>query len=108
MEASMASGTCGARFLSFLLGAAAGAAAALLLSPRSGRETRELIADRGNEMGEGVVRKAQDLVADVQSHAATWLDRGREVLETETRRLREAMDAGRDAMTDEIRRTNPS
>jgi gas vesicle protein len=105
MEVDMASGTCGARFLSFLLGAAAGAAAALLLTPRSGRETRELIADRGNEMGEGVVRKAQDLAADVQSHAATWLDRGRDVLEAETRRLRDAIDAGREAMSDEIRRS---
>ncbi len=96
---------CGGRFLSFLFGAAAGATAALLLTPRSGRETREYIADRGNEVSEDVARRAQSLAADVQHRAGGWLDRGRDLLEAESRRLRDAFDAGRQAMHDEIRRT---
>ena len=100
----MASAGCGGRLLSFLLGAAAGAAATFLLTPRSGQTTREYIADRGNEVGESMARRAHDLAADVQSRAGTWLDRGRDLLETETRRLRDAFEAGREAMRDEIRR----
>jgi gas vesicle protein len=102
----MASERGGGRFLSFLLGAVAGAAAALLLTPRSGHEAREYIAERGNEMGETVARRAHHLAADVQSRAGTWLDRGRDLLEAETRRLRDAFDAGREAVRDEIRRSS--
>jgi gas vesicle protein len=101
----MTSERCSGQVLSFLLGAVAGAATALLLSPRSGRETREYIADRGNEVSETVARRAHDLAADVQSRAGTWLDRGRDLLEGETRRLRDAFDAGREAMRDEIRQS---
>jgi gas vesicle protein len=105
MEASMARTACGGHVASFLLGAVAGAAAALLLAPRSGREAREYIADRGNEVGENMARRAQDLAVDVQGRAGTWLDRGRDALETEVRRVRDAFDSGREAMRDEIRRT---
>jgi gas vesicle protein len=101
----MARVACGGRVLSFLVGTAAGAAAALLLTPRTGRETREYIADRGNEVSEGVVRGAQSLAAEVQHRASNWLDRGRDLLEAETQRLRDAFDAGRQAMHDEIRRS---
>lgn len=100
----MASARCGGRFVSFLLGVAAGAGAALLLTPRSGQEARDYIADRGNEVGESMARRAHDLAADVQTRAGTWLDRGRDLLETEARRLRDAFEAGREAMRDEIRR----
>jgi gas vesicle protein len=94
----------GGRFLSFLLGAVTGAAAAVLLAPRSGRETREYIAERGNEVGETVGRRAHDLAEDVQRRTGTWLDRGRHLLQGETRRVREAFDAGREAMREEIHR----
>jgi gas vesicle protein len=93
----------GGRFLVFLLGAAAGAAAAILLTPRSGREAREYIAERGSEVGDTVARHAHDLAEDVQRRTGTWLDRGRELLDAESRRVREAFEAGRDAMRDEIR-----
>ena len=95
----------GDRILSFLLGAAAGAAAAILLAPRSGRETREILAERGKEVGETVAGRAHDLAADVQRRTGPWLDRGRDLLDEETRRLREAFDAGREALRDEMRRS---
>jgi gas vesicle protein len=101
----MAKAACGGHVAAFLLGAVAGATAALLLTPRSGREAREYIADRGNEVSESVTRRAHDLAADVQGRAGTWLDRGRDLLETEVRRLRDAFDSGREAMRDEIRRS---
>lgn len=101
----MARESCHGRFLSFVLGAVAGAGAAILLTPRSGREAREYIADRGTEMGQSAARRAHGLAEDVQSHAGTWLDRGRDLIETEGQRLRDAFDAGHEAMRDEIRRS---
>jgi gas vesicle protein len=99
-------------FACFLLGAAVGAAAAILLAPRSGRETRELLADQGSEVAKQAqkrgglfAKRAHELASDVQSRAEGWLDRGRDLVEGETQRLRDAFQAGRDAMRDEIRRS---
>lgn len=96
----------------FLIGAAVGAVAAILLTPRSGRETREFLADQGSEVarqaqkrGGVFAKRAQDLASEVQNRAEGWLDRGRDLVEGETQRLRDAFQAGRDAMRDEIRRS---
>ncbi len=82
----------------FFLGAALGAAAALLLAPKSGRETRDLLAEKGDELA----RKAQALAAEAQGRAGTWLDKGREVVEEQTERLRGAFEAGKQAMRKEM------
>ncbi len=84
----------------FLLGAAVGAAVALLTTPRTGRETRELLAARGGE----VAKRAQELAGDAQSQASDWLDRSRELFEEQTQRLLKALEAGKEAMREEIRR----
>jgi gas vesicle protein len=85
----------------FFLGGVIGAAAALLLAPKAGRETRELIAERGTE----VARKAQELANEAQGRAGEWLDKSRELFEEQTQRLMTAFEAGKDAMRDEIRKT---
>jgi gas vesicle protein len=71
-------------FVSFLLGALTGAGIALLLAPRSGRETREALgetlrdaADRGRALGERVADKGRE-AAD---GAARLVDRGRDILD---------------------------
>lgn len=84
----------------FFLGGVIGAAAALLLAPKLGRETRELIAERGGE----VARKAQELANDAQGRAGEWLDKSRELFEEQTQRLMGAFEAGKDAMREEIRK----
>ena len=61
----------------FLTGAILGATAALLLAPRSGRETREKLRDFGEEMYE----KADYLPDDLKEHGAAIADRGREMIE---------------------------
>lgn len=48
-------------FLAFLGGAAAGAAAALLLAPQSGEQTREQLLGYANQGKEGVTRVPQAL-----------------------------------------------
>jgi gas vesicle protein len=84
----------------FFLGAALGAAAALLLAPRAGRETRELLAERGGDMA----RRAQGLAVEAQGRAGEWLDRSRDLFEEQTQRLLSAFEAGKDAMREEIRK----
>ena len=86
----------------FLFGAALGAAAAYLTAPRSGPETRELLAARGGD----VAKRAQGLAGEAQTQAGEWLDKSRELFEEQTRRLMTAFEAGRDAMREEIRKDN--
>ena len=85
----------------FFLGGILGAAAALLMAPKTGRETRELLAEHGNE----VAKRAQEMANDAQGRAGEWLDKSRELFEEQTQWLMTAFEAGKDAMRDEIRKT---
>jgi gas vesicle protein len=87
----------------FFLGGVLGAAAALLMAPKTGRETREILAERGNE----VAKRAQAMATDAQGRAGEWFDKSRELFEEQTQRLMTAFEAGKDAMRDEIRKTPP-
>jgi gas vesicle protein len=87
----------------FFLGGMIGAAAALLMAPKTGRETRELLTERGNE----VAKRAQAMATDAQGRAGEWFDKSRELFEEQTQRLMTAFEAGKDAMRDEIRKTPP-
>lgn len=80
----------------FFLGALAGAAAAVLLTPRSGREAREYLASQGGD----VWKRAQQAAGDLR--AGELFDRGREYFEQQAQRLISAFEAGRSAMRDEM------
>jgi len=84
----------------FTLGALAGAAAALLLAPKTGRETRDLLVERGGEM----LKKAQDKAGETQGRAGDLFEKGREYFEEQTQRLASAFEAGRNAVREEIHR----
>jgi len=85
----------------FFLGALAGAAAALLLAPKSGRETREMLAERSGDL----LKKAQEKAGETQVKAGTLFDKGREYFEEQTQRLTSAFEAGKAAMREEINRS---
>jgi gas vesicle protein len=85
----------------FFFGGMIGAAAALLMAPKTGREAREILVERGNE----VAKRAQAIANDAQGRAGEWLDKSRELFEEQTQRLMTAFEAGKDAMRDEIRKT---
>jgi gas vesicle protein len=87
----------------FLFGAALGAAAAVLLTPRTGEQTRELLGERGG----GIARRAQAFASEAQGRAGEWLDKSREVFEEQTQRLLSAFEAGREAMREEVRKGTP-
>ena len=84
----------------FFLGGLIGAAAALLMTPKTGRETRDLLLERSGELA----RRAQEMATDAQGRAGDWLDKSREVFEEQTQRLMSAFEAGKDAMREEIRK----
>jgi gas vesicle protein len=84
----------------FLLGGVLGAAAALLLAPKSGRETRELLAEHSGD----VARRAQALATEAQDRAGEWIDKSRELFEEQTQRLMRAFEEGKDAMREEMRK----
>ncbi len=91
------------------VGAIIGAGVALLLAPRTGMETRELLREKGTdfarraqERGSEFARRAQETMGDAQVKAQEYLGRGREVVEEKSAQLRAAFEAGRSAMRDEI------
>lgn len=84
----------------FLFGTALGAAAAFLLTPKTGEQARQLLSEQGTEWA----RRAQDLASDAQGRAGQWLDKSRELFEEQTQRLMSAFEAGKEAMREETRR----
>jgi gas vesicle protein len=80
--------------LAFLSGAALGAVAALLLAPQTGRDSREQLR--------GYARRAEDKLRDLAGRAGDAfeeaVDEGKDVLEKRKSVLREAFEAGREAM----------
>lgn len=108
----------GLTVLSFLAGAVTGAAIALLVAPKSGRETRELLANYGEELRE----RAMNLPVDVKGHAGEAVERGKamidqgkdliekgsqlaaqgkDYLEAKKKSLSVAIEAGKKAMAEE-------
>ena len=89
--------------LVFLSGAALGAVAALLLTPQTGRESREQLrgyarraegnlrdlAGRAGEAFEGVVEEGKEFVNSKKSVLREAFDVGREAMRRERDRLRE-------------------
>lgn len=82
----------------FFLGALMGAAAALLLTPRTGEETRELLRERSGDFA----KRAQEYAKDAHVRAGELFDKGRELFEEQSQRLVTAFEAGKDAMQEEI------
>ena len=79
-------GSAGRIVTAFAIGAAIGAGLALLYAPRSGRETRTLLARKSRELK----GKAGDLIDDA-----------REFVNEKKSEISAAVDAGRDAMREE-------
>ncbi|HSA61654.1 MAG TPA: YtxH domain-containing protein [Nitrospiraceae bacterium] len=86
--------------LAFLSGAALGAVAALLMAPQSGRESRDQLR--------GYARRAEDNLRDLAGRAGEAfeevVDQGKEFVDAKKGVLREAFEAGREAMKRERER----
>jgi gas vesicle protein len=93
------------------IGVLIGAGVALLLAPKTGEETRELLREKGSDLarraqdrGSGLARRAQESLGEAQTKAQELLGRSKEVVEEKSAQLRAAFEAGRGAMRDEISR----
>lgn len=98
----------GDKFLFFLAGAGIGAVVALLLTPKTGRETRELLARTAtdgrdfisNKVSEGrqiVEEKGRRLGDDFNS----FLDKSKDAVQRQKEQLTAAFEAGKSAYRDE-------
>jgi gas vesicle protein len=67
--------------LAFLVGAAAGAAVALLFAPASGKDTREFISEKareGREKATEAARQARETISRQRESIGTAIERGRQ------------------------------
>jgi gas vesicle protein len=74
----------GAVLLSFILGAVAGAAVALLYAPVSGEETRRRLAKKtreGRERAEDLAREGREFFDRHREDLSAAVERGREIFE---------------------------
>ncbi len=77
----------------FLLGGLVGAAAALLLTPRSGDETRDSLMERGIELK----IKAEEVAGKAMEEADDLVSKGKVVFEDQKARIQEAVEEGKEA-----------
>ena len=75
----------------FFLGAIAGAAAAVLLTPKSGRETRELLAEHSGDL----FKRAQEAAGQAQDRAGDLFDKGRDLADDAAEMVGERVDQAR-------------
>jgi gas vesicle protein len=80
-------------FLWFLAGLGIGAIAGVLYAPRSGDETRDVLRAKAEDGREFV----RDRARQAREQAASWADRGREVLNQQKEQFRSAYEAGKQA-----------
>ena len=103
----------GARITYFAIGALIGAAAALLLAPKSGRELREDLADatrkgvdRARETGSQLSTRAGEYYDSASARAGELASGVREAASRRGERLSAAVEAGKQAYREEKRRTD--
>ena len=77
----------------FLVGVGVGAAVALLLAPRSGEQTRKLIAKKAEEGKAYVASRGREF----KDQAEELVEKGKDLVNKQRERLAEVLDAGKEA-----------
>ena len=88
---------------SFLLGLGVGIGLGMLLAPKSGQETREIIKNKAGESTDFLKQRS----SEVKQTAAEWVDKGKEALNRQKSSLADAMAAGKQAYHDTVTRDTP-
>ena len=98
----------GDKFLYFLAGAGIGAVFALLFAPKSGKETRDIIAKTATDGREFVTSKyseGRQYVDETSKKVSTdfnaFLDKSKEAMQRQKEQLAAAFEAGKAAYRDE-------
>lgn len=92
----------GSNLLYFVIGGGVGAIIALLFAPRSGKETRELLAQKATEGKEYLSATTRN----VQEKASEVVDQTKEVLTQKKSQISAAIEAGKQAYREEKSKTN--
>ncbi len=87
----------GSRVGFFLAGLGIGAVLALLFAPRSGKETRDLIAQKAGEGRDFVVSKSEE----IRRQAEQAVEKGRDIVTKQKEMLSAALEAGVQSYQDE-------
>ena len=77
-------GSAGTVLMAFVLGAAAGAAIALLYAPAAGEETRRKLKDKartGREKAETLAREGREFISRQRENLGAAVERGREAFD---------------------------
>jgi len=77
----------------FFTGVGIGAVVALLVAPKSGKETRRLIAKKAEEGKDYVTSKGREF----REQAEEFVEKGKELVSKEKERLAEVFEAGKEA-----------
>jgi gas vesicle protein len=93
----MAEDNGGSKFMYFLAGLGIGSLMALLFAPRSGEETRDLIAEKANKSKEYVTARGQEF----RRQAEDLVDKGKDMVAQQKEQLQAALEAGKQAYQDE-------
>lgn len=102
MSASSGSPRGGSGFLpGLILGGALGAALGLLFAPRSGREQRELLAERGIELTGRMDEVLPGAAEAIQERATALLEAQRERFRRATEAAREERERARQKLTEQ-------
>jgi gas vesicle protein len=98
----------GDKFLYFLAGAGIGAVFALLFAPKSGRETRDIIAKTATDGRDYVTSKysegrqyVDETSKKVSTDFSSFLDKSKEAMQRQKEQLAAAFEAGKAAYRDE-------
>ena len=93
----------------FLLGLGIGVAAGILWAPRTGEETRALLADKAGESADYLKGRAQDgteylkaRTDDLKQSAADLYEKGKSTVAQQKDTLNAAVDAGKQAYRDAV------
>ena len=81
----------------FLAGLGIGAVVALLLAPRSGKETREFIVNKAEEGRDFMVSKSEE----IRKQAEDAVEKGKDLVSKQKELLSAALEAGKQAYQDE-------
>jgi len=104
----MSDNNSGDKFLYFLAGAGIGAAFALLFAPKSGRETRDLIARTASDSKDFLstkVNEGRQMVEDrgrkIGDDFTSFMDKSKEAVQRQKEQLTAAFEAGKAAYREE-------
>jgi gas vesicle protein len=86
------------KFSWFFLGLGLGAAVGLLFAPKSGEETRQMLASKAGE-GKDYLKRQSDTIKDTANDA---IERGRSALARQREQLNQAVEAGKQAYRDAV------